>query len=471
MTGSPQRHRPQAVGGARPGFVAHDALLPAFLALALMLGGGGSPAPLPEMLLEWVALATLVVAVWLKPEATPWPRLALGFAGALLVLPALHLVPLPPDLWRALPGREVEAAALDLVGAGQQWMPLSVSPSRTLAALLAMVVPAVAVLVAALASPRGRVLGLAALVAMALLSLGVGLVQLADGPGGALRFYAPSHVEDLTGFQANRNAAADVLLIGLLALAALTAGLPARWRSTARIAAALGAVLLAGGVILTASRMGALLLAAIALTALATLGVRYRSRLTRSRKLALGGAALALAAALAWVVAVGGATGRIAGRFAQGGAEARPEIWHDTLFAIGQVWPWGSGIGTFVPVFVAAERLEAVDSSYPNRAHNDFLELALEAGLPGVVALLALSGLLAWRLWIRLREQRSREDRAQLWFAAAVLTIIALHSIVDYPLRSMALAAAVGAAVGFVLAAAGQSGGAAPPGRVETRLA
>ena len=421
------------------------------------------------MLLEWVALATLVGVVWLKPEATPWPRLTLGFASALFALPALQLVPLPPDLWRALPGREVEAAALDLVGAGERWMPLSVSPPRTLAALLAMIVPAVAVVVAALASPRGRMLGLAALVAMALISLGVGFVQLANGPGSALRFYAASHIEDLTGFQANRNAAADVLLIGMLAVGALTASQPSGWRSQGSIAAALAAILLASGVILTASRMGTLLLAGVALAALTVLAIRYRARLTWSRKLALGGAVLALAAAFAWAVA--GAPSRIAGRLAQGGAEARPEIWHDTLFAIGQNWPWGSGVGTFVPVFIAAERLEVVDPSYPNRAHNDFLELALEAGLPGVLVLVALAGLLVWRLWVRLREQRSRDDQAQLWFAGAVLALVALHSIVDYPLRSMALAAAVGAVVGFILTAAGQSGGVAPPGRVETRLA
>ena len=421
------------------------------------------------MLLEWVALATLVGVVWLKPEATPWPRLTLGFASALFALPALQLVPLPPDLWRALPGREVEAAALDLVGAGERWMPLSVSPPRTLAALLAMIVPAVAVVVAALASPRGRMLGLAALVAMALISLGVGFVQLANGPGSALRFYAASHIEELTGFQANRNAAADVLLIGMLAVGALTASQPSGWRSQGSIAAALAAILLASGVILTASRMGTLLLAGVALAALTVLAIRYRARLTWSRKLALGGAVLALAAAFAWAVA--GAPSRIAGRLAQGGAEARPEIWHDTLFAIGQNWPWGSGVGTFVPVFIAAERLEVVDPSYPNRAHNDFLELALEAGLPGVLVLVALAGLLVWRLWVRLREQRSRDDQAQLWFAGAVLALVALHSIVDYPLRSMALAAAVGAVVGFILTAAGQSGDVAPPGRVETRLA
>lgn len=443
--------------------------MPAFLVLALALGGGGSPSPLPEMVLEWVALLTLVGVLWLRPEAAPWPRLAIGFAAALLVLPMLHLIPLPPGLWRSLPGREVEAAALDLIGAGNHWMPFSVSPPRTLAALLAMVVPAVAVVVAALASPRGRLLGLAALVAMALVSLGVGLVQLSDGPGSALRFYAASHAEDLTGFQANRNAAADVLLIGLLAVAALAAGLPAAWRSKAAIASVLVSFLLASGVILTASRMGTVLLTCVAVTAGAVLAIRYRTRLTRWRGLAWGGAVVAVAAAFAWTT--GGAPTRIAARFAREGLETRPEIWQDTLYAIGQYWPWGSGLGTFVPVFIAAERLEAVDSSYPNRAHNDFLELSLEAGLPGVFALFLLSGVLLWRLWVRLREPGSREDRAQLWFAGAVLAVIALHSIVDYPLRSMALAAAVGAAAGFILATAKQSGGAAPPGRVETRLA
>lgn len=450
---------------------ARDALLPAFLVLALALGGGGSPWPLPEMLLEWAALATLAAAVWLHPAAAPWPRLALGFAAALIALPAVQLVPLPPGWWRALPGREIEAAALDLAGAGQRWMPLSVSPPRTLAGTLAMIVPAVAIVLAALATPRGRMLGLAALAAMALISVGLGMAQLAGGPHSALRFYTSTHLEDLTGFQANRNAAADVLLIGMLGLGALAAGVPGRPRKATGIVAAAMAVILAAGVILTASRMGVLLLAALAAPTLAGAAFRFRDSPIRPPGLALGAGAAALAAVCAWLAAANGAPSRIAGRFIYAGAEARPEIWRDTLFAIGQYWPWGSGIGTFVPVFVAVERLEAVDSSYPNRAHNDFLELALEAGLPGIAVLAVLAGLLGWRFLARLRRSGSPADRAQLWFAAGVLALTAAHSVVDYPLRSMALAAAVGAACGFILIAARQTGGAAPPGRVEAKLA
>jgi O-antigen ligase len=467
----PGRDELRTRGNTRLVPILRDALLPVYIVLALALGGGGSPSPLPEMLLEWVALTLLAVALWLKPEAAPWPRLALGFAGALLAVPALQLMPLPPGVWQALPGRAIEASALELAGAGERWMPLSVSPPRTLASLLAMIVPAAGLIVAALASPRGRALGVFAVAVMALVSVAVGVVQLAQGPHSAFRFYAASHVEDLTGFQANRNAEADVLLIGLVALGALVWGLPARWRREGRIGAALVAVILAAGVVLTASRMGVLLLAVVAVAAVVGVGLRFRAQLAGGRGRAMTFAVLAIAAAAAWLAAAGSAPSRIAARFSERAGEARPEIWSDTLYAIGQYWPWGSGIGTFVPVFLAAERLEAVDPSYPNRAHNDFLELALEAGLPGIAVLLVLSALLVWRMATRLRHVRSLEDRAQLGFAGAVLGLVAVHSIVDYPLRSMALAAVVGAACGLILAAARQSGGAAPPGRVETRSA
>ena len=446
-----------------------DLVLPAFVVLALALGGGGTPSPLPEMLLEWAALATLATVFWLHPLDRPWPRLASAFALALLALPALQLIPLPPTIWRGLPGREIEAAALDLVGAGQKWMPWTVSPPRTLASLLALIVPATALLAAALASPRSRRYALIAVALLALVSAAIGAAQLGGGAHSALRFYASSHVEDLTGFQANRNAEADVLLTGLFALAALAVGQAFPWRRYAIPVLGGGAILLAGAVLLTASRAGIALLVVAAAGATAGVAYRHRTWSSARARLALGGTAMAVVAALAWAIATNPVTGRIGARFANG-SEPRPEIWRDTLYAIGQYWPWGSGIGTFVPVFVAAERLEAVDSSFPNRAHNEFLELALEAGVPGLAMLAVLVGVLAWRWALRLRVAATARERAELVFAAATLVALGLHSIVDYPLRSMALATLAGVATGLILAPTRQRGDAASPGRVEKKL-
>ena len=443
-----------------------DFVLPGFVALAVALGGGGTPSPRPEMLLEWAALAILAAVVSLHPEDRPWPRQAMVFAIMLLALPALQLIALPPAIWRGLPGRAIEAAAIDLTGAGQKWMPWTVSPPRTLASLLALLVPVAALLTAACASPRSRKFALVAVVLMALLSAAIGAAQLAGGAHSVWRFYASSHGEDLTGFQANRNAEADVLLIGLFAIAALTIG---RADASLRYAAlALGsvAILLAGAVLLTTSRAGIALLVVAAAVAAVVAGYRQRARLNRRTGRVVVGMAVAALATLAWAIATNPLAGRLGKRFADG-SEPRPEIWRDTLYAIGQYWPWGSGIGTFVPVFVAAERLEVVDSSYPNRAHNEFLELALEAGFPGLAVLVGLVGFLAWRCVVRLRSPASPQDRAELTFAAVTLVTLGLHSIVDYPLRSMALATLAGVATGFILAPARFRGDAVRPGRVE----
>ena len=430
-----------------------DFVLPLFIAVALFIGGGGSPAPVPELLVEWVALAAMVAALWLaRPGDAPMPRGAIGFAAAIIAVPVVQLIPLPPMLWTALPGREPVVSALALIGEQDRWMPWSVSPSRTLAALLALIPPVAALLLAARAGPRARSAALVTVVAIAVAAALFGAAQLAAGTGTALRPYGTEHSGYLTGFQANRNAAADMLLIGLLALAALFARSPAGRGAGWRLPFAAVALLLGVAVLLTGSRAGIALLGALGLAGAAWLVLSRRTGPALSRSLvglwSAGG--LVVVAVAAWALSASTVAGRIAARFTSGG-EPRPDLWIDTLFATGQHWPWGSGLGTFVPVFVAAERLEVVDTGYPNRAHNDFLELALEAGLPGLVVLAVLTGWLIWRLIGRLRNAPAPGERIELAFAGATLALLAAHSVVDYPLRSMSLAVLAGLAVGLIL--------------------
>src|SRR5262249_43683061 len=118
--------------------------------------------------------------------------------------------------------------------------------------------------------------------------------------------------------------------------------------------------------------------------------------------------------------------------------QVRAELWTDTLYAIRQFWPLRSGMGSFVPTFLSLEPLEAVAASSPDRAHNDYLEFALEAGVIGMAVLAALVALL---IWMAIGEWRKRPaDRHQIALAFITLLIVAAHSLVDYPLRSMALA-------------------------------
>lgn len=77
--------------------------------------------------------------------------------------------PSPRDLAKAA-GREIAAAAVILTGAGRQWMPWTISPPRSLADRLALFVPAAALFVAAVRSPRSRTYELASVALIALLS-------------------------------------------------------------------------------------------------------------------------------------------------------------------------------------------------------------------------------------------------------------------------------------------------------------
>ena len=92
-----------------------------------------------------------------------------------------------------------------------------------------------------------------------------------------------------------------------------------------------------------------------------------------------------------------------------------------------------------------------IDTALPNRAHNEFLELLLEAGLPGAFAWLAAAWLVLAALRLSLRKA-SPVPLPQAVFAGGTLTLATLHSLVDYPLRSMALAGLIGVAAALVLA-------------------
>jgi len=119
--------------------------------------------------------------------------------------------------------------------------------------------------------------------------------------------------------------------------------------------------------------------------------------------------------------------------------DTRPQIWTNSLYAARQLLPAGAGMGTFVPVFNIYEPAEAVADTYINRAHNDYLELLLEAGYVGAVAfgvivILLVAGVAKGLL------AADKRSRGQLFCATLALCVIGLHSLVDYPLRSMSLA-------------------------------
>lgn len=426
-----------------------------YTVLMLILGGGGTPAPLSELACQLLAALALVGWVALRgPAALENARAPWLVCGLIALVPALQLIPLPPALWQALPGRDLLRESLALVGADQSWWPLSVAPQRTLDGLLALLPPLLALVMVASLTVEGRQLLLKAIAGFALLSVAVGAGQLASAGKGPLQFYVGSDPGVLGGFQANRNAQVDVLLIGLLALVGAWHERAGRSRAMLGAIGALALVLLLGA-FLTGSRAGiALIPLPLAWCLYLVRGELFsQTSLFRLPNLALaGGIGLGLAAA-AWQTRP---IQQVLLRFGFSG-EYRPDIWRDTLFAIEQYWPVGSGLGTFTRVIGPAERLEAIGPVLINRAHNEYLELLLEGGLPLALAWAVVAVLVGLALVRALREA-SGAARAQAVFSAGTLTIVSLHSLVDYPFRSMALASLVAVAAAFVLVPPVRSG-------------
>lgn len=421
-----------------------------FVSVALVFGGGGSPAPLAELVVQIAALLALLAwAAAASRNDSPGIFDAWLWAGvALLVaVPLIQLIPLPPVVWHALPGRSTEVAALRLIGADNEWYPLSLAPYRTLASLLSLIPPVTVMYFVSQLDVVDRTRLLVCVAVVVLASAVLGVLQVAGGESEAFRFYGGTNAFFETGFQANRNATADVLLIGIVVLCAIGVLKLQRFSLSVRLLlVAGGAAFLALSVILTGSRAGTALLPVCVVVAL----VLFRPRFRISRTvLASGAAVLLVAVGTTFALRHNVAIERTLQRF-NVQADLRTDFWQDTRFAIRSYWPLGSGVGTFTTVFPAAERLEVIDTFVVNRAHNDYLEFALEAGVGGCLLVLAALVAIAVRMIVILRGGLRRTAAVQAIAGSGIVVILALHSLVDYPMRSMSLAVLGGFAVALL---------------------
>lgn len=410
------------------------------LVVATALGGGGSRYGLANLLVQLTAIGALSFH---RQEFTAFwsgaPRFLRILVVSSLLLPTLHLIPLPAQMWTLLPGREMVAQSFELAG-GIGWTPASVDPIRTLLALTALLTPG-AILAIGYATRRDHLINLGwIVVGLGLTSVLIGIVQvLSSGEAGL--FYPENPMPGvLFGTFANRNST-GLFLVSCLAFAALLP-VPRRFLQFAMPARLLICALLLLAIVLTRSRT-AIVLAALPIAAFALQIILQRVSTSNSnpsegrsaRWIIISAAVFALGAVSAIGVAAPGRIGDLVDRFQSERTDARIYIWEDATYSAKRYWPVGSGMGTFDEVFQIDESLENVTQRRAGRAHNDYLEVAIEAGLPGVALIAAWLVLLAGLSW----KARLSEDRWIAWIGTIVLAAIALQSITDYPLRNQTM--------------------------------
>ncbi len=213
--------------------------------------------------------------------------------------------------------------------------------------------------------------------------------------------------------------------------------------------AGLAIVVLALGLFLSLSRSG------IAAAAGATLAFGALSRGTPHRGRQRGGLRALVALALAtsgvalWI-GVEPLVGRFTGLADQWNKEAtRIQVWRDSAPAVGDFWITGSGLSSFR--YVSGRYRTFGGRIFYSWAHNDYLQLAIELGLPGFLLIVWL-GLAIFGAARRVRRELMPDRPLSLLHSGFVsaLIAVALHSLTDFSMHlpaNLALSAVLAGAV------------------------
>lgn len=453
------------VDSRRDSFPVNIALL-VFVIAAFILGGGARSDVTSLLLLRPFAIAALAIGLLaLSPAARRSFRALWVLGGASAALVLLHLLPLPPAIWSALPGREVVSNVFDTTGIARDWQPLSIDPFAGWNSLFSMVVPAAAlVLVAACGERASGQLG-KLLCVLVFVSGFLGVLQVIGGPSNGLYFYRVTNWESATGLFANRNHNAMFLACGFPLLAAWASGLKgsSQQQRAYGFVAAVGALALLPMILLTESRAG-ILIGAVGVVAAAFIYRRpVQGAVARGAKPVRGLVAAGLAAVATSVVILLSLTGRSTTidrlvnesvtddlRFA-----ALPHVWNMAL----EAFPFGWGAGSFVTAYKIVEPDHLLSQNYLNHAHNDLLEAFAELGIFGlglVGASVILYLVAAKRLWsqraILSRTQSAAAQRIRYGFVGlSILAMLGVGSLFDYPLRVPSLMVLAAISAGFVV--------------------
>jgi O-antigen ligase len=399
---------------------------------SLVLGGGTHGGFLSDAILQFLTIPLLLVSFWqllglrsdTAVQATPL-RWELAFCAALVAVPLVQLVPFPPLIWTALPNRQAVAGAFELLGGRVPWMPMSL-----------------------------------VVLSIGVVSVFLGLVQVAQGPSSSLRFFTFTNPTEAVGFFANRNHLAALLyaltLLGACwaidaAFAAAATWDRRRYDGPAIVVLVASFTLL---IILVSAQAMARSRAGLALTMLAVFAAfalvysdrratgddpRALSRVTPAKL-------LLFATTLAILFSVQFTLYRVMERFGSDPLEdGRISFARSTIEAARAYMPFGSGVGTFVPVYGMFEKpQDAMINAYANHAHDDILEAWLETGVLGIALMGLFAAWLARRsvtAWRRAPPGMREIDLLLARAATVIVVLLLLHSSVDYPLRTSAMMA------------------------------
>lgn len=299
-----------------------------------------------------------------------------------------------------------------------------------------------------------------------------GLGALHAGWEHVLWFEKTAYRDAATATFVNPNSFATYCGIGLLCATAVLGDRHEDHPRDAKLVARLGALfrrftlldgaMIAAWAVLAAALPATLSRGGVAATGLALLvhfWVVARGRGARLRTVAERAAVLAAAA---WIVLLFAGQGLERRLWDVGDDwEKRSEIYAVTARAVAERPLAGTGLGTFEPVYRSHRTAEVRPGV--RMAHNDYLELALELGIPATLLLVSAVAAPAAGCARGVRARRRHRAIAAVGISAAIL--VGTHSMVDFSLQIPAVAVTFCLVLGLASAQSRPTRARASPGQ------
>jgi O-antigen ligase len=411
------------------------------VALSVLAFGGTDLVFFAFVQLLFFAVAALLIATSTNSQIS-FPPKVIAVPAVLAGVVLLQLCPMPASWF----GRSAESA-IAIARPGH----ISSDPYSTRTQFLILVACFVAFFLAQIVSrdrSRKRRL-IVSLVALGTFEAFYGLVQYLSGWQKIFTYVKKFDLEEATGTYINRNHFAGLLemilpfclallfyeyvklrrdhpqpVVGLKTLAIR----PGVQRVILWLAVA---VILFAALIFSRSRMGIL---AASISLLVVFGLAGISQFREKAASLLVVTFMVLCVGLAlWI-----GPGPIVGRFQNVGDEyalgdqSRLSIWRDTIPLIEHRPLLGNGLGAFPVVYTAGQT--AFLGKFVNHAHNDYLELAADLGLPAAIILfVSICLILAHSIRSFLSGEGDFERIVALGCAGSIVAIL-LHSLADFNL-------------------------------------
>lgn len=420
-------------------------LLVAFLCLVVLTGGSSRSDVQSLAFLRPASIVVLGIGlITLCREHIAAFRTLFLFAGGIVALVGLYLIPLPKALLSAFPAAEM--VDLTAAVAGPASYSASMAAAQSWNAFYALFVP-LAVLVLGVQLSREDMFRLLPMLLIIGFASGlVGFLQILGSNEGPLYFYRITNNGAAVGFFANRNHQAVLLamLFPMLAVFA-SAGVKSPEQAAFRQWIALaGGVFLVPLILVTGSRAG-LLIGLFSIAAAFWIfqkpeGLAPAKRKTRRidwRIPAAAGGVLALGAMTLLM-----SRAEAINRLLDNGnlQDDRGAFWRPIADMAMHSLPFGTGPGSIAEAYARIEPLAVLNRTYLNRAHNDWLEVFANFGLMGAFLLIVAVAAVVVRGWAVARD--SSKSRGSLFakMGLAMIVAAALGSIGDYPLRTPIMA-------------------------------